>query len=107
MSKVYICLGILVLASYTGCEARRAQPVMHELDDDDAELAEDSHTRGDIDQAAGEALAELYQTTARHAKWDGKRFVCPGGTWTWADEGEAIARRKDYVYCVPVREVAP
>jgi hypothetical protein len=35
-----------------------------------------------------------------HAKWDGERFSCPGGTDIWADENEAIAGKDDYAYCI-------
>jgi len=81
MSKLYICLGILTLSSYVGggCGARRVRL----------------------------ANAPNAPAGATHAKWDGKRFTCPGGTWVWADEREAIAGSKTYVYCVPVREVQP
>lgn len=34
------------------------------------------------------------------AKWDGKRFVCPDSApYVWADEGEALNGKSDYVYC--------
>ncbi len=36
-----------------------------------------------------------------HAKWDGKTFTCPPDTDLWADEGEAVAGKNNFVYCMP------
>ncbi len=50
-------------------------------------------------------MAGLAKPKVAHAKWDGKVFSCPGGTYTWVSEPEALKGKKNYVYCVPVREL--
>jgi hypothetical protein len=34
------------------------------------------------------------------ATWDGTKFTCPASApYVWADEGEALDHKSDYVYC--------
>jgi hypothetical protein len=92
-------VAVLCYLFVAGCSARRAATV-----EDYDELTDTTPTQAELDQAVRDALGELYP--ARHAtraKWNGKRFVCPAGTDLWASEHDALAGRKNFVYCVKGR----
>jgi hypothetical protein len=99
--SVGLVVGLLIVLAMAmcGCSPRRPVVPVHEdiVQDDDVEEA---HTAADVDRVMRESLAHL---KARHAHWDGVRFICPPETDVWVDEEEAMNEGRNFVYCVEAK----